>query len=451
MTAATTDDSRAGLVRSLTALALPVVLANISQTLMGLVDTLMVGRLGAASLAAVGVATLVFSAMASALKAMDVAVQTVAARRVGQERWGDTGAVLSAGLILTLAAGLPLTVGGMLWPERAMVLAASDPAVRTLGVDYLLARVPGMIPFAAFFVFKGWFDGLGRTRVGMTVGIGMNVLNVVLNWGLIFGNLGLPAMGVAGAALASTLASLAATVAVAALALGPETRRRCSTPALRLPDRALAGTLLKLAWPAAGQVIGALSAVLVFFAILGRISTVAMAAANVVFRIAALSFMPAIGMGVAVQTAVSQALGRRDPDAAVRAGWTGVGLSVIVMGVFGVFFLVMPGRLMALFAVDADLIAAGTPILRLMGLVQIFDAVGLTLAGGLRGAGANRAVMVIDVCAAWGLLLPSAWFFGVQMGWGLNGAWIGVLVWFFMYAVAVSVWFARGRWRTIEV
>lgn len=451
MTADTTAVARRPLARALLHLAAPVVLANVSQTLMGLVDTLMVGRLGAASLAAVGVATLVFAAVASALKAMDVAVQTVTAHRVGQARDDEVGAVLGTGLALACGAGLVFTAAGMIWPEHAMALVTTDPEVLALGVEYLLRRVPGMIPFMAFFILKGCFDGIGWTRVGMIVGVGMNVLNVVLNWGLIFGELGLPRLGVGGAALASTLSSAAATLALIVVAWRPPVRRRFGFAARGGVRRDLVAPLLRVAWPASLQVLGALAAVLVFFAILGRISTVAVAAANVVFRIAALSFMPAVGMGVAVQTMVGQSLGAGDPDRAARAGWMGVGLAMIVMGAFGLVFLVVPGRLMGLFATDAELIAAGTPIVRMMGLVQIFDAVGLTLAGGLRGAGATRAVMVMDVAIAWGFFLPSSWFFGIHLGYGLTGAWIGVLVWFFLYAVGMTVWFVRGRWRTMEV
>lgn len=442
---------RQGLVRSLTALALPVVLANISQTLMGLVDTLMVGRLGSAPLAAVGVATLVFSAVASTLKAYDVAVQTLVARRVGEGRASEVGAVLATGLSLALLLGAVFTVAGMLWPRQAMSLVARAPDVLDLGVEYLGGRVPGMMLFMAFFILRGTFDGVGWTRVGMVVGIGMNVVNVALNWALIFGRLGLPRLEVAGAGWASTISSGLAVLALLAVLLWPPVRRRFAVLRRDNLRRDLVGPLSRMAWPAGLQALGALVAVLVFFAILGRISTVAVAAANVVFRIAALSFMPAIGMGVAVQTAVSQALGRRDPDTAARSAWTGVGLAMVVMGAFGVLFLAIPGRLMGLFAEDAALIAAGTPILRMMGLVQIFDAVGLTLAGAVRGVGATRVVMIIDVVAAWGLFLPSAWYFGVVRDGGLTGAWIGVLVWFFLYAVGMTAWFQTGRWRTYEV
>jgi len=444
-------DDRRGFVRSLSDLALPVILANISQTLMGLIDTLMVGQLGAASLAAVGVATLVFSAMASALKSYDVAVQTIVARRFGQGRDGEVGAVLATGLTLALVLGLVFTAVGLFWREAAMGLASSDPEVRRLGAAYLLTRVPGMTAFMAFFILRGAFDGLGRTRVGMVVGIGMNIVNVGLNWALIFGRFGMPKMGVAGAGLASSLASALAVTALLAIVIRPTIRRRFRIVARENLRRDLIRPLTTIAWPVAVQILGALLAVLVFFVILGRISTVALAAANVVFRIAALSFMPAIGMGIAVQTMVSQALGRGDPDLANKVAWTGVGLATIVMSAFGVAFLVWPQTLMGLFARDQALIEAGTPILRMMGLVQIFDAVGLTLAGAVRGVGATRVVMTINVVTAWLVFLPSAWFFGVFCDWGLNGAWIGVLIWFFLYAVGMTVWFRRGSWRTSEV
>ncbi len=448
MTSALGTLDRRALARRILSLALPVVTANVAQTLMGLIDTLMVGRLGSAPLAAVGVATLLFSAVASTLKALDVPVQSITAHRVGAGRDDEVGAVLGTAGAVTILLGAGVTALGLWRPETWMGWVAHDPEVHRLGGEYLSWRVLGAIPFMLCFQLRAVHDGIGWTRVGMVVGVGMNVVNVGLNWVLIFGKLGAPAMGVAGAALASALASLLAAAAYVLLMMRPTVRRRFRFLALANWRPRLLRPMLKVAWPAAIQVLGALGAVLVFFAILGRISTIAVAAGNVVLRIAALSFMPAIGMGVAVQTLVGQSLGAGDQRGAVRAGWGGTGLSVLLMGAFSVVFLVMPGTLMSLFADDPELIRAGIPILRLMGLVQIFDAVGLTLAGALRGAGETRAVMIVDVVTAWGLLLPCAWFFGVRLEWGLTGAWIGVLVWFFVYAVGVTAWFVRGGWRT---
>lgn len=447
MVAALGTLTRRALARRILFLALPVVMANVSQTLMGLVDTLMVGQLGSASLAAVGVATLIFSAVASTLKALDVPVQSFTAHRVGAERDEEVGEVLGTAGAVTILLGVFVTLLGLWRPETAMGWVAHDPEVHRLGGEYLRWRVLGAIPFMLGFQLRAVYDGIGWTRVGMVVGIGMNAVNAVLNWILIFGKLGAPAMGVAGAALASTLASVLAAAAFLLLMMRPTVRHRFRFLARDNWNPDLLRTMLRVAWPAGVQVLGALGAVLVFFAVLGRISTIAVAAGNVVLRIAALSFMPGIGMGVAVQTLVGQSLGAGDVRGAVRAGWGGMGLSILLMGAFSVLFLALPGRLMGLFATDPELIRAGTPILRMMGLVQIFDAVGLTLAGALKGAGETRVVMLVGVFTAWGLLLPCAWFFGVRLGWGLNGAWIGVLVWLFVYALGITAWFVRGDWR----
>lgn len=434
------------LVARILALAAPVILANLSQTLMGLVDTLMVGQLGSAPLAAVGVATLLFSAAATPLKALDVAVQSMTAYRVGARRDGEVGQVLGTGGAVVLVLGLGVTALGLLYPEGWMRLVSTSPEVRALGADYLVWRALGAVPFMLVFQIRSAFDGIGWTRYGMAVGIVMNGVNAVLNWVLIFGRLGAPALGVQGAALASTLSSVLAFLVLSLLLLRPTVRRRFRFVAADNLRRDLLRPMLRMAWPAAVQSLGALLAVLVFFTILGRISTVAVAAGNVVFRIAALSFMPGFGMGAAVQTLVAQSLGRGDVTGARRAGWGGVLLAVAIMGAFGLVFLVWPDRLMRLFAKDAELIAAGTPILRMMGLVQVFDAVGLTLAGALRGAGATRPVMVTDVLTAWFFFLPAAWLFGVRMDGGLTGAWIGVVLWFFLYAVGMVAWFQRGDW-----
>lgn len=445
------NQSRRRLLWTIATLATPVALANISQTLMGLVDTLMVGHLGHVPLAAVGVATLLFSAVAMTLKAIDTAAQTFTARRVGEGHEDAVGSVLATALTVVLLLGALLTLLGLRWPGFLLRLVSGDPEVWRLGTDYLTWRIPGLLPFLVFFMFRGVFDGIGWTRIGMAVGIGMNLANALLNWILIFGALGAPAMGVAGAALASSLSSALAAAVMVAIALRPSIRKRYRLLYRRNLDPRLLLPFLRIAWPPAVQSLAIIVTLLVFFGILGLISTLAVAAGNVVMRIAALSLMPGFGVGVAVQTLVGQALGRRDPRGAVRVGWGGVGLSVLFMGAFGLLFLVMPSGLMRLFTTSGELVAAGTPILRLMGLVQVIDAVGLTLAGALRGAGATRAVMLIDLICGFCLLPPCAYLFGVVLEGGLLGAWIALLLWFSLYAIGMTYWFVRGDWKTIKV
>ncbi|MGD9549114.1 MAG: MATE family efflux transporter [Candidatus Krumholzibacteriia bacterium] len=443
--------SRRGLVGVIGRLAVPVVLANLSQTLMGLVDTLMVGRLGPTALAAVGLATLLFSALAMSLKHADVAAQTITARRIGEGRHQEVGAVLATAVTVTLGLGVVVMAVGLAWPGHLMRLVTADPDVRDLGIEYLRYRYAGILPLLVFFMVKAVTDGIGWTRIGMGVGIGMNLANIVLNWILIFGKLGAPAMGVGGAALASTLSAGLAAVVILGFVLRPAVRRRFRILHRGNFQARLIGPFVRLGWPPALQTLGNLLALLVFFLILGRISTLAVATGNVVLRMAAVSFMPGVGVGVALQTAVSQSLGRRDVRGARRATWIGVGLSVVFMGSLGLVFLLAPGFLMRLFSGSEDLVAAGIPILRLMGLVQVIDAVGLTLSGALRGAGVTRPVMIVDILTGFLMLPPLAYLFGVALGGGLMGAWLALMVWWSLYAVGMAFLFSRLKWHEVRV
>jgi len=432
-------------------MAVPVVLANISQTLMGLVDTLMVGRLGQAPLAAVGVATLLFSALAMSLKHADVAAQTITARRVGQGRDGEVGAVLATAVTVVLAVGLMLMLVGLLWPGFLMGLVSADPEVRSLGESYLRYRYAGMLPLLLFFIIKAVFDGIGWTRIGMGVGIGMNLANVVLNYVLIFGKLGLPAMGVAGAALASTMSAALAAMAMLVFVLYSPTRQRFRVLARSNFHTELIRPFIRLGWPPAVQTLGNILALLIFFFIVGKISVLAVAAGNIVLRIMALSFMPGIGVSTAVHTLVGQSLGRSDIPGAKRATWGGVSLSVLFMGAFGVAFIWVPGFFLSLFADSEAIIATGTPALRVLGLVQIIDAVGLTLAGALRGAGVTRAVMIVDIVSGFGLLPPLTYYFGISLKGGLLGAFYAVLTWFTLYALGMTWLYFKSGWERYEV
>jgi len=432
-------------------MAAPVVLGQLSQTLMGLVDTLMVGRLGEAPLAAVAVATLLFSALAMSLKALDVAVQSFTARRVGQGRDDEVGAVLTTALLVSLGAGTVCMAVGLLWPEAMMRLATSDPEVRDIGRQYLVYRYAGILPLLFFFQAKGMFDGIGWTRVGMGVGLGMNLANLVLNWLLIYGHGGAPALGAAGAALASTISAFLAALAMLAWMVRGSVRRRFRLVCRTNFQRRLVGPFLRLAWPPAAQTLGIVVGLIVFNVILGRIGTLQVAAGNIVLRIASLSFMPGIGVGAAVQTLVGQSLGRQDPRGARRAALGGVGLSMLLMGVLGLVFVLWPEPLLRLFSDRETLIAAGTPILRLTGLVQLIDAVGLTLSGALRGAGLTRAVMWVDVGTGLVLLPPMSYLFGIVWGGGLLGAWLALLVWFTLYAVGMVWLFQRSKWQEVQL
>jgi putative MATE family efflux protein len=441
----------AGELRQITRLATPVVLGQLSHTLMGLVDTLMVGRLGTVPLAAIALATLLFGVLANALKAVEIGVQALIARRVGEGRDGEVGQILGSAMVVVFGLGTLVSIQGMLWPQFWMSLVISDPAVRELGTGYLYWRYAFLLPYLLYFHTRACFDGIGWTRIGMVTGIGMNLLNVLLDWILIFGKFGAPAMGLRGAAIASGVSSIVAAIAIGAVALQGPIRHRFRFFARDIVCREQIVRLLRVGWPPMLQAVGLVGGLVAFYVVLGRLGTVAVAAGNIVMRIAAVSIMPTIGIGVAVQTLVGQSLGAGQERRAVRVGWSGVVVAVVFMATVGLVFLLWPDRLLSAFVKDPAVIAAGRPILHITALVQVIAAVGLVLGGAQRGAGATRTVMFVDLITAAVVLLPGGWIGAIWLGGGLVGAWLAFLAWLLIHA-AIMVWlFQRGAWLRVRI
>lgn len=441
----------AGELRRIARLATPVVFAQLSHTFMGLTDTLMVGRLGTPQVAAVGIATLMFAVLANALKAIETGVQALIARRVGEGRDGEVGQILGSAMVVVFGAGAIACVLGLLWPEFWMSLVSRDPTVRALGAGYLFWRYAFLLPFLLYFHFRACFDGIGWTRIGMVTAIGMNVVNVFLNWVLIFGKLGAPALGVKGAAIASGIASTLATVAIGSVALRRPIRRRFRFFARGIIQRDQIRQLLRVGWPPMLQAAGLIAGLVAFYMILGRLGTVAVAAGNIVMRIASVSIMPVIGIGVAVQTVVGQSLGAGDPRRAVRSGWGGVVLAASFMAVLGAILLTWPEVLLGAFVSDPAVIAAGRPILHLTALVQVIASVGLVLGAAQRGAGATRTVMIVDLVTAAVILVPGGWLGAFWLGQGLVGAFLAFLVWFVIHGAIMAWLFHRGAWLHVRL
>ncbi len=441
----------AGNRRKVLALALPIVVASLSQTVMSLVDIAMVGRLGVAAVAAVGLAGLVTFALTSFLGSLQTGVQTVAARRKGEGRMAEAGATFRVSWRVAVVAGHLLVGLFLAVVPRLFPLLNSDPLVVDPGVSYLWYRglSVGLVMMSA--VYYGFYNAISRTRIHMAVTLVANSANVILNYGLIFGRLGLPEMGVPGAGLATTLAIALATVLYTLPLLGHALRR--TYPGLwRGPfDIATLKKVLRIALPVSFHDSGVILGFAFFMVIMGRISTLALAASEILLNMIAFSFLPALGFSHAAQTLVSESLGRNDPAAARRLTETATIQCIAFMGSLGVLFLLIPAQLLRLFTPDAALIATAVPPLRLLGLVQFIDAVGMVHYGALRGAGDVIVPALAEIGLMWFFLLPMSWYLGLYLGWGLSGGWIAVTLHIVAYSAVFLIRFVRGPWQRIEV
>lgn len=443
--------NRAGMdrYRRIATLALPLIGAMVSQNVLNLVDTAMVGSLGDAAIAATASASFLGFAATAFLTGLSSGVQALAARRVGEGRTEEAGVPLTAGLALSVLLGVP--TAALLWVVAPVVypLVNPDPAVIAEAVPYLRVRMLATVAVGMNFAFRGFWSGIDRPRSYLSTLLVMHAVNVAVAWTLIFGHLGFPALGSLGAAWAWALATWVGTGCYALLSVVHG--RDAGLPG-RWPDLQALRALLRIALPSSIQQLLFMSGLTVMFAIVARIGTAEVAAAGVLINVTLVAILPAIGLGLAATTLVSQALGRGAPEDAARWGWDVVRVGVVGLVLAGLPMLLLPAPILGLFLPGRpDTVAVATAPLRLVGATIWLDAIGLVLMHGLLGAGATRFVAKVAVGLQWGFMLPAALLAGPVLGFGITGVWSVLALQRVVQAAIFVVAWRNGRWKLIRI
>jgi putative MATE family efflux protein len=434
--------------RAILGLALPIIGGMASQNVLNLVDTAMVGVLGSAPLAAVGLASFANFMACAFIMGLSAGVQAMASRRLGEGRNDEAAAPLNGGLLLAALLAVPLSLALVAAAPKLFEWLASDPEVVALGVPYLQARLVAMTALGMNFAFRGYWNGVGLSKVYMRTLIAMHALNIVLNWLLIFGHLGLPALGTTGAGIGSAVATFAGTLLYLAQGL------RIARPngfLASLPTRQTVVTMLRLSGPAGIQQFFFAAGMTALFWIIGRIGTAELAASNVLVQLLLVAILPGIGFGMASATLVGQALGRRDPDGAHRWAWDVVRLAVLVVFAISTIGFVFPDLLLRLFMHEPEALALARAPLRILAVAMPLDTVGLVLLNSLLGAGDTRRVMMVSVLLQWLVFLPAAWLVGPRLGLGLVGVWLAHACYRALQTTAFVVVWERQTWAAVDV
>jgi len=439
------------LSREVLRLAAPVTLGTLTFTLLTIVDTAMLGRLGAVPLAAAGVAGVLFFTITFPISGLSIGVQALTARRFGEGNDAQCGQVLNTGVVVSLALGTPLVLGAP-WLGRIIAsLASDDPQVLAAGAIYLHYRLFGAAFMLLNFTARGFFAGIGKTHHQLTGSVLITAVNLVLDYVLIFGRAGFPEMGIQGAAIASTIATgVGSLYYIAALALLPSCRHRFATFRRPLFASRWFHPIVRLSIPVFTQRLLSHGAWSVFFLIVARIGTLELAASNVIRSIYNLTVMIGVGFGTAAAALVGQNLGSERPDRAEQLAWEAVKLSSWTMMLVGLLFLFAPVWVFQIYTNDPAVIEVGRLPLMAISLVQGFAGIGLVLSQALQGAGNTRYVMFVELlCVA--CYLPTVYFLGLRTSLGVLGAWTGECIYWILMAAGVAWRFRSGSWKTIVV
>jgi MATE family multidrug resistance protein len=439
-----------GSLREVAALAWPVIVSQMSSTLMGVVDTAMVGRLGPTELAAVGFSHIWTWTLFSLFIGTASGVQTFVAQHHGAGDEKSCGAWVWHALgALAPAAALVAALVGATAPLWLAALGPS-PELQAKALEFLPGRLLGLVGTTVAFSWASFFRGVGDTRTPMAGAVLANLVNVTLAYGLIFGELGLPQLGVMGSGIAMACGEWTLALFLSAAAARRRVRARYATAPIR-PRTAPLRRVLRTGLPIGGQWVLDMSAFAVFTTLVARMGDASMAASQAFIALLSLSFMQASGLSVAAATLVGRYVGAGDPAAAERSFRTALALAGALGAAVALLFVAVPEWLLGWFSEDADVLALGGPLLALGAGFQLLDALGIASAGALRGAGDTRWPFLVQAGLAWFVFLPAAWLLGITYGGGLTGAWAGGVVYVAGLATAFVWRFRAGAWRKIRI
>jgi len=435
-------------IRTILALALPIIGGMASQNVLNLVDTAMVGYLGAPSLAAVGMGSFANFMAVAFIMGLSAGVQAIASRRVGEGRRDQTASGLNAGLLIALLVAVPWSLILIYFADRLYPFLIDDPEVVAIGVPYFRARLAGMVAIGMNFAFRGFWNGIGQSRRYLQTLVIMHVCNLFLNWILIFGHFGFPALGAVGAGIGTTISTFLGTAIYIVLALQ---HARGTGFLRRIADRKTMASMLRLSIPAGMQSFFFATGMTVFFWIIGRIGTAELAASNVLVQLLLVAILPGVGFGLAAASLVGQALGRGDREDAVIWGWDVSRVAIIAVGTGALIGVVAPDLLLRIFLHEEHTIALARFPLRLLGATMVMETLGSVLMNALLGAGASKMVMFVSVILQWGLFLPVAFLLGPVLGFGMSAVWIAQVAYRCLQGlVFASIWRSR-KWINLEV
>lgn len=436
-------------VQKVARLSAPVALAQLGLMMIGVVDTLMLSRLGVTELAAGALGNAWQWTFLSLGLGMVMGIDPLISHAHGRGDGPGTALALQRGIVLALLVSVPIMVAGAC-SERGLSALEQDPTVAQLAGRYNLYKLPTVPSFLLYSALRQYLQGrgmMGPATIVMWLG---NLVHAVLGWALIFGHLGLPALGVEGAALASSLSTVLLVVMLAFWIVGLDLHAGAWRPWGR-DSFSLAGMLqtVRLGLPVGLQISLESSAFSLSTTMAGWLGREALASHQIVLNMAGLAFMVPLGISQGASTRVGNLIGAGDLPGMRRAAKVSIALGAAVMVFSAVAFSALRHELPLLYTDDARVVELAAQILPLAAAFQLTDGTQVVAGGVLRGMGRPDAAAVVNLIGYYALALPCAYVLGFVWGHGLTGIWMALALGLTLVAAAMLSWVHRTARRPL--
>lgn len=447
-------------------LALPTIGEMLMQTLLGFADMAMVGGLGAAAIAAVGLSDTPMMTAMALFAAISVGTTALVARAIGAKEPAEAAKVAKQSLLVSIAMAFIFTTLGLVLARPIIVLMGAEADVVPLSTAYFQIVCMGLPLMIISMIMAGVLRGSGDTKTPMYINGIANILNIIGNFFLIFPTrvwefslggvshaLTIPGagLGVPGAAISTTLSRCFAGIVILMLIFRGGVRVKINWREPFRIDLPVIRRIFKIGIPAAAEQMVMRFGQLFYGRIVASLGTMLYAAHRITLTAESVSFNVGFGFALAATTLVGQNLGAEKPEMAEKSGFMAVKMGAIFMSVVGIFFLFWPDLFLRIFTRDPEILKNARVCLQIVAVSQPFLAAVMGFAGGLRGAGDTKSVLYVTLLGMWGLRLTLSWILCVILDWGLAGAWIAMTIDLILRGSMLLVRFKKGRWKAIRV
>lgn len=435
--------------RKILSIALPAIAGLSSHILISIVDTAMVGRLENAkeNLAAMGLGVLATWAIVSFFSSFSTGTHILVAHAEGRNDYSECKNILNTSLIFGFIVGLFFGLMIFLLAPHFSYLIAKDRIVERLTSDYISFRFLGLPFFLMIVAYRGFFFGIGHSKIFMISGLILNIVNIFLNWILIYGNLGAPKLGLKGAALASSISTVVDFFFYLYVTFLSYYRKRYLSKKSFKFDFNIMRSIIKLSLPVSFQNIFILIGFLIFIALIGNIGTLQQAATQTVISMIFISLLPCFAFGIAAQTLVGNSLGNKKYNLAENYGIESMKLVTIFTYSLAILFIFFPSVILHIVTNDKIIIQTAIPALKIAGISQVFYGLAIVLAYILQATGLSLYVMKMEVLTNWLIFLPIAFFNSTILNLGFIPTWLSLPIYIFVYTLLLLIKFLSGSWK----
>lgn len=437
--------------KTVTLLAAPVIIENILQVLLGTTDTFFAGKLHGNAIAGAGITNLIMNIYIAFFTAIGVGTTAIIARKIGDKQLEKAEEALKQSIILAMGIGLVIGVVSIIFAKPLLIFLGAEQEVLEYAMPYFMTVAVPCVFLCLMQILSSALRGAGDTKTPMIASAIANIINIVLNYVLIFGILNFKGLGILGAGLATTISRVVAVVILCyELTRGHAVLRFNIIDKWRI-DKEIMTSIARIGVPAGAEKLIMRLGQLLYGSMIITLGTSSYIAHNIAGTIESYSYLPAMGFSVVATTLVGQKLGSNNITEAKKYAFISNALSTVVMVILGLGFFIGAPMLAGLFTKDEQVKELVVSVLRIIALFQPFLSLSMVMASALQGAGDTKFPMYSTLIGIWGIRVGCGYLFAVGFKLGLVGVWMAYALDVMVRSILLLVRFIRGKWATIKI